>query len=99
LLIKLTVILATYMGMAFYYAPYGEAQWRGPYGIGLLFSFMMVVIVFLPFVPESPRFLLLRNRVDEAREVTMKLHATKGDPDQEFARSEFYQMSKQVCNY
>jgi MFS family permease len=21
--------LASYMGMAFYYAPYGEAQWRG----------------------------------------------------------------------
>ena len=84
------------MGMAFYYAPYGQAQWRGPFGIGLLFSLMMVVIVFLPFVPESPRFLLMRGRVEEAREVVMRLHTVKGDPETEFARAEFYQMSKQV---
>ena len=88
--------LASYMGMAFYYAPYGQAQWRGPLGIALLFPFMMLLIIFLPFVPESPRFLLMRGRIDEAREVTLKLHSMKGDPDQEFARSEFYQMEKQA---
>ena len=54
------------------------------------------MIVFLPFVPESPRFLLMRGRVEEAREVTMRLHTVKGDPESEFARAEFYQMSKQV---
>ena len=88
--------LASYMGMAFFYAPYGQAQWRGPLGIALLFPVMMIIVVFLPIVPESPRFLLMRNRVEEAREVTMRLHYTKGDPDQEFARAEFYQMQKQV---
>ena len=84
------------MGMAFYYAPYGEAQWRGPLGIALLFPFMMLIIIFLPFIPESPRFLLLRGRIEEARKVTMALHSMKGDPDNEFARSEFYQMQKQA---
>ena len=84
------------MGMAFYYAPYGEAQWRGPLGIALLFPFMMLIIISLPLVPESPRFLLMRGRVDKAREVTLKLHSIKGDPDQEFARAEFYQMDKQA---
>ena len=122
------------MGMAFYYAPYGQAQWRGPLGIALIFPFMMLLIVVripisgraawslgltstffpltcpahiltllspcqaLPLVPESPRFLLMRNRVEEAREVTMKLHSIKGDPDQEFARAEFYQMEKQASS-
>jgi hypothetical protein len=38
----------------------------------------------------------MRGRVEEAREVTMKLHSIKGDPDQEFARAEFYQMEKQA---
>lgn len=91
---QLTTASASYMGMAFFYAPYGEAQWRGPLGIALLWPFMMLIIIALPVVPESPRFLLMRGRIEEAREVTMKLHAVKGDPDQEFARAEFYQMSK-----
>jgi hypothetical protein len=38
-------LVASYMGMAFYYAPYGEAQWRGPLGIALLFPFMMLIII------------------------------------------------------
>lgn len=38
----------------------------------------------------------MRGRVEEARAVTMKLHSMKSDPDNEFARSEFYQMSKQA---
>jgi hypothetical protein len=84
------------MGMAFYYAPYGDAQWRGPLGIALIFPFMMLLIIFLPLVPESPRFLLMRGRIDEAREVTLKLHSIKGDSEQEFARAEFYQMEKQA---
>jgi len=35
-------------------------------------------------------------RVDEVRDVVMRLHHVKGDPDQEYARGEFYQMQKQT---
>jgi hypothetical protein len=38
----------------------------------------------------------MKGRVEEAKNVTFKLHTIKGDPDQEFARGEFYQMSKQA---
>jgi hypothetical protein len=38
----------------------------------------------------------MKGRVEEAKKVTFKLHSIKGDPDQEFARGEFYQMSKQA---
>lgn len=38
----------------------------------------------------------MKGRIDEAREVVFKLHAVKGDADNEFAREEFYQMSKQA---
>lgn len=89
-------LIASYMGMAFYYAPYGQAQWRGPLGIALFFPFMMLLIISLPLVPESPRFLLMKGRIEEARQVTIKLHSIKGDPEQEFARAEFYQMEKQA---
>jgi hypothetical protein len=48
------------------------------------------------FETESPRYLLMKGKVEEARAVVFKLHTIKGDPDQEFARGEFYQMSKQA---
>lgn len=88
--------LASYMGMAFYYAPFGEAQWRGPLGIALIWPVIMLIVVSLPFVPESPRWLLLKGRHEKARDVVMDLHFVKGDADQEFARSELYQMQKQA---
>lgn len=47
-------------------------------------------------IPESPRYLLMKGRIEEARKVVFRLHARKDDPDNEFARSEFYQMTKQA---
>jgi hypothetical protein len=38
----------------------------------------------------------MKGKIEEARAVVFKLHTIKGDPDQEFARGEFYQMSKQA---
>ena len=55
---------------------------------------MIVILCF--FIPESPRFLLMKGRVDEARDIVFKLHSSANDPDQEYARAEFYQMSKQA---
>lgn len=86
--------LASYMGMAFFYAEDPAAKWRGPLGLALLFPIIMLVM--MPFVPESPRFLLMKGRVEEAREIVLKLHRIPNDPDNEFARSEFYQMSHQA---
>jgi MFS family permease len=93
-MIALGYALASYMGMAFYYASGPAAKWRGPLGVALLFPLIMLAI--LPFVPESPRFLLMRGKVDKARDIVLKLHSIPNDPDNEFARGEFYQMSKQA---
>jgi len=86
--------LASYMGMAFYYAPFGETQWRAPLGIALIWPFMMLLVIV--FAPESPRYLLMKGEHEKAKEIVLKLHSIKGDSDQEFARSEFYQMQKQT---
>lgn len=86
--------LASYMGMALSYAPFGQAQWRGPLDIALLWPFVMLFIISI--VPESPRWLLMNGKVDKARDIVLKLHEIHGDPDQEFARGEFYQMQKQT---
>lgn len=38
----------------------------------------------------------MKGRIEDARKVVFKLHARKDDPDNAFARSEFYQMTKQA---
>ncbi|KAF1848799.1 MFS general substrate transporter [Cucurbitaria berberidis CBS 394.84] len=91
--IALGYAIAGYMGIAFYFAS-SDAKWRGPLYTALIWPIMMICITFL--VPESPRYLLLKGRVDEAREIVMRLHSIKGDAEQEFARGEFYQMLKQT---
>jgi hypothetical protein len=72
--------LASYMGLAFYYANSPAAQWRGPLGLALVFPAAMLLVIL--FVPESPRWLLMVARIDEARNIVMKLHHVEGDPDQ-----------------
>ena len=86
--------LASYMGIAFFYSSDPATQWRAPLGIALVWPLVMIGVCFI--VPESPRFLLMKGRVEEAREVVYRLHAVRGDSDQQFARNEFYQMSKQA---
>jgi len=85
--------LASYMGMAFYFVKDPVTQWRAPLGLALIWPLMMLIITF--FTPESPRWLLMQGKVEKAREIVYKLHTIKSDPDQEFARGEFYQMHKQ----
>lgn len=86
--------LASYMGLAFFYSDNPATQWRAPLGIALIWPLVMIGVCLI--VPESPRFLLMHGRIDEAREVVYKLHAVKGDFNQDFARAEFYQMAKQA---
>lgn len=86
--------LATYMGLAFYFVKDSAAQWRGPLGLPLIWPIVMSLVCFV--IPESPRYLLMQGKVNEAREVIHNIHSCKNDPDQEFVRGEFYQMAKQA---
>lgn len=49
-----------------------EAQWRFPLGIQLIF--VAVILLTVPLLPESPRWLLARKRDDEARHVLSLLN-------------------------
>ena len=92
--IALGYALASYMGLAFFYQNDPVSQWRSPLGIALIWPALMIGVCFI--APESPRFLLMKGRVEEAKAITLKLHRMKHDPDDEFARGEFYQMAKQA---
>ncbi|KAF2469502.1 general substrate transporter [Lindgomyces ingoldianus] len=76
--IALGYALASYMGMAFYFADNETAKWRGPLGLALLWPFMMIAVVCV--VPESPRFLLMKGEVEKARDIVYRIHKIKGDP-------------------
>ena len=86
--------LATYMGLSFYSAPDSSIQRRGPLGLALIFSFIPLASLFI--IPESPRYLLMAGRVDEAKAVVRKLHNLEHSEDQHFAIAEFYQMQRQI---
>ncbi|KAF2494373.1 MFS transporter [Lophium mytilinum] len=87
-------ILAAYVGIGFfYYKTTTSSQWRAPLAIGCFPA--IVLLCWMPFLPESPRWLLAVDRNDEAWQIVKKLHTTKDDPDHEFATAEFYQMKSQ----
>ena len=85
---------SSYMGLAFFYSSDPVAQWRAPLGIALVWP--VLTLISLPWLPESPRWLLMNGRPDDAWKVVSELHVVEGDQSLEYARGEFYQMKKQA---
>jgi MFS family permease len=85
---------ATYMGLAFHETDGSSLEWRGPLALAVIFS--LIPLASLLIVPESPRYLLMAGRVDEAKAVVRKLHDVSHADEQHFAMAEFYQMQKQT---
>ena len=91
--------LAAWVGYACYYSKNLSFQWRFPLSLQVLWPLALFVLGFV--LPESPRWLLMVGRTDEAWHITKKLHGSGKDSDLDsetvsFAKEEFYQMSSQV---
>jgi MFS family permease len=86
---------ATWVGVGCYYwnDPHGR-QWRVPFAIQVFFP--LCLLAGLYWIPESPRYFVLKGRLEEAKSILDKLHSDKSDPDNTYARSEFYQIQKQI---
>ena len=93
-LLGLGYATANYFGLAFYYNDNPNIGWRAPLGLQLVFP--IIILITLPFLPESPRYLLMVDKKEKAWEVIESLHKDRRDPDDEFARGEFYQMAQQA---
>lgn len=86
--------VAALMGLAFSYTENPNIQWRTPLGLCLVPSTGLLIALY--FSPESPRFLLLKDRAEEAWKIISMLHYDPTDEDQEFIKAEFYQMRTQL---
>ncbi|OQV01805.1 hypothetical protein CLAIMM_07096 [Cladophialophora immunda] len=70
--------VAAYFGAAFF--SLGETiQWRLPLALGVVWPLLLLPALLV--VPESPRYLLMKDRAEEALAIVLKQHATPGRED------------------
>ncbi|CAF9936030.1 hypothetical protein IMSHALPRED_010435 [Imshaugia aleurites] len=87
--------LTGFVGFGCYFDSTSTFQWRFPFAVQLIPTLILLSGSWK--LPESPRWLLMKGRSDEAFRVIQKLHAQPDDPDDTFARKEFYQMTQQFA--
>jgi MFS family permease len=88
-------VIQAWVGFGFFFWSGGDKTFRPPLAIQCLFPILM--LIGLIFVPESPRWLLMQDREEEARDVIFALHANTNDPENDYAKAEFYQIKKQIA--
>ncbi|KAI9743682.1 MAG: hypothetical protein M1818_002998 [Claussenomyces sp. TS43310] len=87
-------LLASYVGVGFYYYKGQNNQWRAPLAFACLPP--LVTLAFSVRIPESPRWLLAKGQYDKAWAIVDALHRTPDDPNGDYARAEFEQMKRQL---
>lgn len=84
-----------WVGFAFYFWKDGGSNtWRPPMALTMFWP--LCLLVGLPFLPESPRWLCLKDRFEEAESILVKLHSDPSDPNHSVASAEFYQIRRQI---
>ncbi|KAF2093541.1 MFS transporter [Rhizodiscina lignyota] len=97
--INVSYSLTEWMGLGFSYIKSGQLKWRLFIGLQLLCAAIMLLGSI--WMPESPRWLVVQQRHEEALRVLEKLHGTnsnESEDDEEvpFYRREFNQIEAQI---
>lgn len=71
--------------------------WRLPFLLQIIFPLVVVVGSYL-ITPESPRYLILKGRTDEARAIVAKYHTSSGDINEPIVEVVIQQMIRSVKN-
>lgn len=93
-MIGLGVAISSYIGMGFYFVDNSVASWRAPMGIPLFAPLLLLCAI--PFLPESPRFLLLQEKPEAARRIFNQLNETSST-NTAMLDEEFSQMQQQAA--
>lgn len=94
-MINFGYVAASYTGVGFFYLKdSNNNQWRGPLALAGLFP--VLLLLGYPWLPESPRFLVANDKLDEAWKILQRLHADTHDPQDVFAKKELYQIQQQT---
>ena len=86
-------LLSSWVGYGFYFYE-GPSVWRAPFAITAAPGLLLLAGLY--WIPESPRYLLLKDRTDKAWTIVRNLHSTSQDSEHDYAKREFYQMQKQI---
>jgi MFS family permease len=85
---------SAWVGLGCFFSKNLTFQWRGPIAFTCIPP--LILAVGCLFVPESPRWLITKGRIDEAWTNISRLHHDPNDQNDLAAREEFYQMRKQI---
>ena len=88
--------LSAWISFGVYFAGDSTFPWRFPLAFQTVPALLLLVDSF--WLPESPRFLRQRGRLDEAEKILTRLHAKKGDHQEKHdtALKEFHQIMRQL---
>lgn len=70
-------VLESWINLGFWEFKTGPVTWRPPIAIAIVFSLILMSCIY--FLPESPRWLVMKNRSDSAREIIAALRALPAD--------------------
>ena len=87
-------MIASWIGFGCSFWTSSKDAWRVPLAIQGVFALLGLIALY--WIPESPRFLVLKDRDEEARAILHRLHSDASDPEHEFAMAEMYQIQKQI---
>ncbi|KAJ9610506.1 hypothetical protein H2200_005283 [Cladophialophora chaetospira] len=87
-------VISGWIAIGCYHASNLTVAWRTPLALACIPP--IALLIGLSFVPETPRFLVWKGRLEEAWTVTQKLHHDPADPHDESAHAEFTQIVRQV---
>ncbi|KAK5069876.1 hypothetical protein LTR64_007942 [Lithohypha guttulata] len=95
-LLVLGYVIQGWIGFGFFFwTDGGNKSWRPPLAIQCVWPLLLLIA--LPWLPESPRWLCMKGRTAEAHQILIRLHSNRNDPGHELAEAEFYQVNKQIA--